>query len=258
MEYDMFNKIVLAVAAMGFAVAAFAADTDEKAIREAVQSVAPGIKVDSIQPAPIAGFSQVIASGQLVYVSNDGKYMMHGNLIDLKSRTDLSEQAWATVRKAAIAKIPDSQKLIFGPANPKHTVIVFTDVDCGFCRELHKHIDEYNKQGIAVEYLFWPREGIKTTAGNDTPSYTRAVSVWCSADRKTAFTEAISGKSIEPKTCKNPVSDDFDLGVNLGVNGTPTIVTEDGIVIGGYVTPAQMMQALDATRASPTPAPAPN
>jgi thiol:disulfide interchange protein DsbC len=241
----MLKKILPAILAGAFAMTACAAD-DSKAARDAVEALGPGIKVESIAPAPIPGYYQVVASGRMVYVSTDGRYMINGNLIDLKSKSDLSAASWSTLRKAELAKVPASQRLIYSPPNPKHTVTVFTDVDCGFCRQLHAHIDEYNKQGIAVEYVFWPREGVKTTAGNDTPSYTKAVSVWCSADRKSAFNEAMGGGSVKAASCANPVKDEFELGERLGVNGTPTIVTENGDVVGGYVTPAQLLKAVTA------------
>jgi thiol:disulfide interchange protein DsbC len=241
----MLKKILPALFAGAFAMAAQAAD-DTKAVRDAVEALGPGIKVDSIVAAPMPGFYQVVASGRLVYVSNDGRYMLNGNLIDLKAKTDLSAASWAATRKVELAKVPASQRLIYAPANPKHTVTVFTDVDCGFCRQLHAHIDEFNKQGIAVEYVFWPREGLKTTSGSDTPSYTKAVSVWCSADRKNAFNEAMGGATPKVASCANPVKDEFELGERLGVNGTPTIVTENGDVVGGYVTPAQLLKALQA------------
>jgi thiol:disulfide interchange protein DsbC len=241
----MLKKILPALLAGAFAMTAHAAD-DTQAVRAAVESLAPGIKVDSIAAAPMPGFYQVVASGRMVYVSADGRYMLNGNLIDLKAKTDLSAASWAATRKVELAKVPASQRLVYAPANPKHTVTVFTDVDCGFCRQLHAHIDEFNKQGIAVEYVFWPREGLKTTSGSDTPSYTKAVSVWCSADRKNAFNQAMSGATPKAATCANPVKDEFELGERLGVNGTPTIVTENGDVVGGYVTPAQLLKALQA------------
>jgi thiol:disulfide interchange protein DsbC len=243
----MLKKILPAILAGAVATAAFAADdTASKAARDAVEALGPDIKVDSIQPAPMPGFYQVVASGRMVYVSADGRYMLNGNLIDLKSKTDVSAAAWAATRKAALAKVPASQRLVFSPPNPKHTVTVFTDVDCGFCRQLHAHIDEYNKQGIAVEYVFWPREGVKTTGGNDTPSYTKAVSVWCASDRKNAFNQAMKGADVKAATCTNPVKDEFELGERLGVNGTPTVVTENGDVVGGYLTPAQLLKAVNA------------
>jgi thiol:disulfide interchange protein DsbC len=245
----MLKKILPAILAGAFAMSACAAD-DSKAARDAVEALGPGIKVESIAPAPLPGYYQVVASGRMVYVSADGRYMINGNLIDLKSKTDLSAASWSTLRKAELAKVPASQRLVYSPPNPKHTVTIFTDVDCGFCRQLHAHIDEYNKQGIAVEYVFWPREGVKTTAGADTPSYTKAVSVWCSADRKTAFNEAMGGGSVKAASCANPVKDEFELGERLGVNGTPTIVTENGDVVGGYVTPAQLLKAVTAPAGS--------
>jgi len=241
----MLKKILPALVAGAFAMGAHAAD-DTKAVRDAVEALGPGITVDSISAAPMPGFYQVVASGRMVYVSADGRYMINGNLVDLKSKTDLSAASWAATRKVELAKVPASQRLIYAPANPRHTVTVFTDVDCGFCRQLHSQIAEYNKQGIAVEYVFWPREGVKTTAGNDTPSYTKAVSVWCAADRKSAFNAAMSGATPKAATCANPVKDEFELGERLGVNGTPTIVTENGDVVGGYVTPAQLLKALQA------------
>lgn len=240
----MLKKILPALFLGAFAASAFAADDAGKAAREAVEALAPGIKVESVTPAPMPGFFQVVASGRMVYVTADGRYMINGNLVDLKDKTDLSAASWAVTRKAALAKVPAAQRLVYSPANPKHTVTVFTDVDCGFCRQLHAHIDEFNKQGIAVEYVFWPREGLKTTAGNDTPSYTKAVSVWCASDRKNAFNEAMSGAAVKPASCENPVKDEFELGERLGVNGTPTIVTENGDVVGGYLTPAQLLKAL--------------
>ncbi|MET0936541.1 MAG: DsbC family protein [Luteibacter sp.] len=241
----MLKKILPAILAGAFAMTAFAAD-DQATVRAAVEGLGPGIEVSSIAPSPIPGYFQVVASGRMVYVSADGHYMINGNLVDLQKKTDLSAAAWAAMRKVELAKVPDSQRLIYSPANPKHKVTVFTDVDCGFCRQLHAHIDEFNKQGIAVEYVFWPREGVKTTGGNDTPSYTKAVSVWCSSDRKNAFNAAMSGSTPKAATCANPVKDEFELGERLGVNGTPTIVTENGDIVGGYVTPEQLLKALQA------------
>jgi len=241
----MLKKIFPAILAGAFAMSAAAAD-DTKAVRAAIEGLGPGIKVDSIQPSPMPGFYQVVASGRMVYVTADGRYMLNGNLIDLKNQTDLSAASWAATRKAELAKVPASQRLIYAATNPKHTVTVFTDVDCGFCRQLHSQIDEFNKKGITVEYVFWPREGVKTTGGNDTPSYTKAVSVWCSSDRKNAFNEAMKGGSVKAASCANPVKDEFELGERLGVNGTPTVVTENGDVVGGYLSPAQLLKAVEA------------
>lgn len=216
----------------------------EQMVRKAIASLAAGVQVDSIEPAVIPGFYQVIASGQMLYISADGKYMMHGEMFDLSRKKNVSDDAWASFRKAELAKVPESQRIVFAPPNPKYTITVFTDVNCGFCRALHKHVAEFNKEGIAVEYLAWPREGLVTTAGRPTPTYTEMVSVWCASDRKAAFTAAKDGKTPKAATCDNPVKDQFMLGQRLGVNGTPAIYGPDGRQLGGYVTPEQLLQAL--------------
>ena len=249
----MLKKTLFTLAAgLSLVATAYAADGNEKAVRDAVQSLGRDIQIDSVEPAPMPGFYQVMASGRLVYVSADGKYMMNGDVIDIGGKQNLTEAAWARTRRAELAKVGDSHKLVFAPPKPKYTVTVFTDVDCAYCRELHKHIDEFNKQGIAVQYLFWPRTGIKTTAGNDTPSYTRAVAVWCAVDRKTTFTAAMKGSDVGKASCTNPVADDFALGERLGVSGTPTIMFEDGTTIPSYVTPDQLLAALRQREAGKT------
>ena len=255
----MFKKLSAALLASAFALAACAADrqdaaatggaTDQAArqtVRAAVEKLAPGLQVDEIGPSPLPGFYQVIASGQLVYVSTDGKYMLNGDVVDLTAKTNLSERAWADFRKAELAKVPASQRIVFAPPNPKYTVTVFSDVNCGYCRMFHSHIKQFNDEGIAVEYLAWPREGVTTTAGNLTPTYKEMVSVWCAKDPKAALTAATKGHAPPAATCTNPVKQQFDLGVKLGVSGTPTIIGPDGSVLGGYVTPEQLLQALQA------------
>lgn len=247
----MLKKWLLAVCVGGFALGACAAGnagntstTVPAAVTQSLQKFAPGLKVDRVEPAPLPGFYQVIADGQLVYVSQDGKYMFHGDLVDLASRKSLSDVAWAKFRKAELAKVPPAQRIIFAPPHPKYTVTVFTDITCPYCRVLHEHVADYNKEGIAVEYLAWPREGVTTPDGRPTPVYTEMVSVWCAADRKAAFTATKDGVAPKPATCVNPVKSQFDLGMKLGVDSTPTIVAEDGTVIGGYLSPAQMLQAV--------------
>ncbi|MDO1528185.1 thioredoxin fold domain-containing protein [Fulvimonas sp. R45] len=246
----MLRKWLLAACIGGFALGACAAGDPGAAanvpdvVRQALQKFAPGLKIDVVEPAPLPGFYQVIAAGQLVYVSDDGKYMLHGDLVDLASRKSLGDAAWAKFRKAELAKVPAAQRIVFAPPDPKYTVTVFTDVNCGFCRALHEHVAAFNKEGIAVDYLAWPREGVTTTSGRPTPTYTEMVSVWCAADRKAVFTEAKEGHAPKPASCTNPVKSQFDLGVKLGVSGTPTIIAEDGTVIGGYLTPEQMLDAV--------------
>jgi thiol:disulfide interchange protein DsbC len=223
---------------------AAATNTPESTVRQTLMRLVPKAKIDQVTPAPIPGFYQVIASGHLVYISADGKYVMNGDLIDGVKGVSLTDDAWASYRKTELAKVPVSDRIVFAPEHPKYTVTVFTDVTCPYCRVLHQQIDALNKEGIAVQYLAWPRSGVTGDDGKPTATYTEMVSIWCAADRNEAFTEAKKGKLPKQADCKNPVKDQFDLGLKLGVTGTPAVYAEDGTLIGGYLSPADMLQAV--------------
>ena len=138
----------------------FAAGTPEARVRDALRALNPRIQVERIDAAPIAGFRQVIAGGQVIYVSDDGRYLFQGDLLDIANRKDLGEVAMAGVRKEVLATLPEADRIVFAPAGAaRHTVVVLTDVECGYCRKFHSEIAEINKQGIAVQYLAFPRMG---------------------------------------------------------------------------------------------------
>lgn len=212
---------------------------DEATVRAALDSLVPGVKADSIAPAPMPGYSEVVLSGQIIYVSNDGKYMLQGTVYDIGERSDLTESSRAKARKTLLSGINGDQTIVFAPENPDYTVTVFTDIDCGYCRRLHTQMADYNKLGIAVQYLFFPRSGI----GSE--SYDKAVTVWCDADQRQALTRAKAGEELPKVECENPVDEDYELGRQVGLSGTPAIYTSEGVQIGGYLAPDQMRQRLD-------------
>lgn len=214
------------------------ATKDDPVIRAALVKVAPNIQITNIGPSPIVGFKEVSLDGSVVYVSNDGKYLFQGALIDLATRKNLTDISLAAIRKNTLAAVPDSRKIIFAPANPKYTVTVFTDIDCGFCRKMHSQIAEYNKLGIAVDYLFFPRAGV----GSE--SFQKAVNVWCAPNRNIALTMAKNDKSLPKKTCANNVAADYNLGVKIGVDGTPAVYAANGQQLGGYLSPQDLLKVL--------------
>lgn len=237
-------KIALALILAAACGSAGAVDAEvSKTITDAIHKLVPAAQIESIDIAPVPGLYVVVASGQVVYVSADGKYLLQGSLFDLDQRSDLTAERMNAVRKAAVAKLSKDQQIEFAPADAKYHVTIFTDIDCGYCRKLHGHMAELNEKGIAVDYLFYPRTGIGTH------SYDKAVSVWCAADQQTAMTEAKTGAEPAPAQCDNPVAADYQLGQRLGITGTPTVIAADGSVIGGYLAPAQMLQALQAVDA---------
>jgi thiol:disulfide interchange protein DsbC len=203
----------------------------------------PGAQIDSSRPSIIAGYREVAVGGKVVYVSADGRYLMQGSLVDLNTRDNLTEVSEGALRRGQLDAVPRNRRIVFSPPNPKYRITVFTDIDCGYCRKLHAQINDYMKEGISVEYLFFPRAGI----GSD--SFNKAVSVWCAADQRKALTEAKLDKPITKRTCTNPVTMDYALGQRVGVDGTPAIFAADGTQLGGYLPPDEMLARLDRAAA---------
>ena len=210
--------------------------------RAGLQKLNPNIKVDYIGAAALPGFREVIVGGQVVYVSDDGKYLVQGTVVDIETKSELtgSSGALSAYRTGLLQTAPTSERIVFAPANPTYTVSIFTDIECGYCRKLHNEIAELNKLGIAVEYLAFPRMGLGSK------DYTSMVSVWCAADRNQALTAAKGGQPVPAKNCKNPVASQYELGQRLGVTGTPAVYASNGTQLGSYLPPQQMRAALDA------------
>lgn len=205
-----------------------------------IRSLVPDAKTIAISETPIAGILQVQINSDIVYVTDDGKYVLQGEIIDIDTRTNITDQAKSGIRKELLAGLNPAEQISFVPENPRHEILVFTDLDCGYCRKLHQQIDEYQAQGIAIHYLAFPRAGIGSA------SYDKFVSVWCADDQKKALTLAKNGENPEPLQCVNPVADQYELGRKLGVTGTPALVTSGGMLIPGYMPPEQLRQRLDA------------
>ncbi|MFZ2405461.1 MAG: DsbC family protein [Methylobacter sp.] len=214
------------------------AHADENAIRQALAKVMPSVKVGSVKASEINGLYEVTVGGNIVYVSDDGKYLIQGHLIDVAARTDLTEEKLGGARKQALEKLGVDKMIVFKPKTSKYTVSIFTDIDCGYCRKLHSELDQYMAEGITIQYLFFPR------AGKGSDSYDKAVSVWCADDRKAALTAAKKGDTPPAKTCANPVDEHMQLAEEFEVKGTPMMVTEKGNIFPGYLPAKQLAEAL--------------
>jgi len=214
------------------------ADADKDFVRQALTKTMPSIKIDSIQASEAKGIYEVMVGTNVLYVTEDGKYLFQGHLIDLEARKDLTEGKLAEGRKLAIEKLGTDKMISFKSEKSKYTISVFTDIDCGYCRKLHSELDQYLAEGISVQYLFYPR------AGKGSESYTKAISVWCADNRNEALTAAKKGGTPDAKTCDNPVDEHMQLGVDFEVRGTPMIVTDKGNVFPGYVPAKKLAAAL--------------
>ncbi len=208
-------------------------------VRSRVVAKLHGASPDDVAASPIPGVYEVTMGGLIAYVSADGKYLVSGNVYDLDTQTNLTASRRNAARAKALAAASEDQMIVFSPAKPKLTVTVFTDVDCGFCRKFHSQMADLSKAGVRVRYLMFPR------TGPGTESWRKAEMVWCSKDRKEALTRAKRGEEIKGKACGDDViMAQYEMGGDLGVEGTPAIFTQSGDYIGGFLTPEQLVQAV--------------
>jgi len=230
----MFKAVVTVAtaAALTLTTLSVVADSDQERqrVRETVADFAPGVSLESVEPSAVKGVYEVVTgSGEVVYITADGGHMFQGNLIDLESRVDLTEQRLAGINLKILETIDDATTLIYAPEKTEKTITVFTDIDCVYCRKLHQEIPALNEMGVAVRYLFFPRAGL----GSD--SYKKAVSVWCADDQNLALTASKSGQEIEARSCEHPIIEHMALVSRLGVTGTPAVFTPTGRKLPGYM-----------------------
>ena len=207
---------------------------NESIIREKLSNYMPELEVHSVRETPVNGLYEVLAGPSVAYASADGEYLFQGELLALADTTNLSKAAKRRARLHYLEQIPNSDMIVFKAPIEKHRIYVFTDIDCGYCRKFHHDIPALNAKGITVQYLAFPRAAI----GSD--SYLKAVSVWCAANQHSAMGLAKAGKPLNLNQCPNPVHKQRDLGVKLGVSGTPSMFLEDGRLIYGYVGPDRL------------------
>lgn len=214
-------------------------DAGLESVRDAVTAALPQVDRNNIQAAAVPGLYELSQDGNYGYITGDGRYLIDGDLVDLATRINLTENKRKEQRVTELAALGEDNMVVFAPEKTEYAVTVFTDIDCGYCRKLHREIEDYNARGIAIRYAFYPR------AGPNSPSFRKAEAVWCSDDRKQALTLAKQGEEVAGDTdCDNPVAREYALGSKLGLRGTPMMVLPDGEVVNGYVPADKLAERL--------------
>jgi thiol:disulfide interchange protein DsbC len=201
-----------------------------------------GVSAADISDSPLPGVYEVAVGSNVAYVTADGKFLLQGELYNLDTSENLTELKRADKRVDFLASVAPENMIVFSPENGdvKHTITIFTDIDCGYCRQFHREIEQVNAMGVEVHYLFYPR------TGPNTDSWDKADKVWCASDRRAALTNAKLGGKVPDGSCDTtPVSAHYDLGHQVGVRGTPAIFASNGELLGGYLPPATLLERLN-------------
>ncbi|OOF59005.1 bifunctional protein-disulfide isomerase/oxidoreductase DsbC [Rodentibacter myodis] len=215
-------------------VASTAAIADDAAIKAKLQAL--GAKSIEVKTSPISGIKTAVTDEGIIYVTEDGKYAFQGKLYELTNKGPVDVAGKLLMDKLNSYK---NEMIVYPAKNEKHVVTVFMDITCHYCHLLHQQLKEYNDLGITVRYLAFPRAGMRTETAKQMEA------IWTAKDPVFALNEAEKGDL--PKEVKTPniVKKHYELGVQFGVNGTPSIITSNGEVIGGYLKPADLLAALE-------------
>lgn len=214
------------------------------AIVDKFATLVPNAKanITAVTTTEIPGLYAVeFRGGQVMYSGPKGEFVVDGTLYQVteKGAVDLRKARLKPLRAEELAAIDKEQMVIFAPeGESKAVVYAFTDVDCGYCRKMHQEMADYNAAGIEIRYLAFPRAGV------DSSSYQKMVSIWCADEPLEAMTKAKAGRSIASAQCENPVAEQLSLGGRLGVTGTPSLVTEEGDMLPGYLPAPRLVKAL--------------
>ena len=217
--------------------------SEEDLINKISKILPTGLPINFIEESSMPDFYVVnVANNQILYVSKDFKFVLAGEVIALNDGeiTSLNDVYENKFIKNIISSIKPNESIDFVSSNERFKLKIFTDVSCSYCRLLHSEIDQYLSNGITINYLAFPRDGL------DSEVYKDMVSVWCSLDPKDSLNKLKKGGNIESKNCKNPVEEHFRKGSLIGITGTPTIILEDGTKFSGYIPANELIKILES------------
>ena len=205
------------------------------------KNILGNFEITSINETDVPGLYELVSGGSILYVNEAGTRLFEGDMIDLENRVSLTEERLGKLHMDLLVDVPADQMLTYEPENPTgRSITVFTDISCGFCQRLHGEIDTLLENGVAVNYLLFPR------AGFNTPASDALESVWCNDDPQAAMTTAKSGGRVPPASCDNPIESHMALAQQVGLRGTPLIYLDTGERVPGYRDAATLVEMVNA------------
>ena len=219
--------------------------SDELLIASKINAVLPeGMSVQSVKESQIENLFIVdIGDLQPIYASKNGEFFFYGELYAVNGNMlqNTTKDEVNLKRKSILDEtLSEDDFISFKSENEKHSVTIFTDVDCGYCRKFHNEIQDFNDLGITVNYVAFPRSGL------DSVSYNKIVTAWCSKDPKSVLTKMKQGQDVQLSMCQNhPVEAHFLLGQKIGITGTPAIIKSNGELLPGYLPPEELITRLN-------------
>ena len=228
---------VLAVGGPAAEAADAPAGVPEAAIRKGLTERVPTIKIDEVRATPLAGLYEVRMGSDIVYTDAEGAYIVRGDLLDLKSKRNLTEERVNKLNMIEFASLPLKDAVVWKTGTGARKIAVFADPNCGYCKRFEQ---ELNGVKDLTVYTF-----IIPILGGDSPEKSKAI--WCAKDSAAAWRSWMIDSVAPPKAaanCSAPMDRNLELSRKHRVNGTPAIVFEDGTRVPGMLNAQQLEKQL--------------
>ena len=222
------KNIYLILALSFLASCAQSEQEQELDIKQVVSNAYPTVDIKDIKKID-DNFHEIIINNQIYYATNDGKYLIIGNVIDLETKESITENTKMKQRLSVIDSINKENLIIYKPDKTEYVLTVFTDTSCPYCQKLHDEIPKLLENNIEVRYVLFSRNGDQVEA------YKQLVFAYCSDNKLESIERLFSGDILDDEdSCVNPLNKNYEYAGLLSVEGTPTIFLEDGRIIPGY------------------------
>jgi thiol:disulfide interchange protein DsbC len=184
-------------------------------------------KVRSVSPAPVSGLYEVLVGNDVFYTDSTGKYLIQGEIIELATGKNITEQRQADLNRIKWADLVPANAIKTVRGNGSRQLAVFSDPNCGYCKRLEKSLQQLDNVTVYTYLL--------PVLGPD--SLQKSKQIWCSADPyKTYMDWMIGGTAPSGKSdCATPLDKNMAFAKSYGITGTPTLFFTDGSRFPGAV-----------------------
>ncbi|MDQ6680033.1 MAG: DsbC family protein [Pseudomonadota bacterium] len=232
-----FSTLMRSTAALAVAALATSAHADEQAVRATLAATFPQTPIESFASTP-SGLFEATVEGRVYYITDDGRYILGGPLIDTKTRVNLTAARLERVNAIAWDKLPLDLAIKRVKGTGARRIAIFEDPDCPYCKVLERTLTEIDD--VTIYVLLYPIASLHPQA-ND-----RSKAIWCAKDRGKAWDEALRSGVVPAGTpsCETPIAKLAEFAQRHRVNGTPTIFLSDGRRVVGSVPKAELEQQM--------------
>jgi len=217
----MLKKFASIALLSAFATAAVA---DEASVKKAVEAAYPKFKVEKVTKTPYTGLYEVFMGGQIIYTDEKMSFLIaEGHLVDPKTKKDLTSERLEELTRVDFSSLPLNQAIKVVKGNGSRKLVVFSDVDCPFCKRLERN-ELANVTDVTVYTFLFPIEQLHPDAAS------KSKLIWCAKDRVKAWEDWILRDQLPSAagSCEVPLDKVGELARKVGVTSTPTLIFADG------------------------------